>query len=259
MVCASESLISDTAEDARALPWGQPRFDLCAYGYRWVVSPMPGAHFLQSAEALRDKGLDYEEVNREFFRPGLAYPMNADQRVRYLRDLDVRKSVPSGLSAGRYECAAMAKFGDIIVPSESKLVVHFHDWMVKNGTNYPFPYRVIDAKVDAVSRSTAPFDLAVYSPNGGVIAVFDFRFQAIRENRYCERISYNLPNGQLLRSVDDPESLSQQKHTLNSGPTISLNGLSPHHKYIWAAFLILGLGGLALARASTVKKERQST
>jgi hypothetical protein len=211
------------------MPSADPRSNLGAFGYKWLIRSLPGGRFASSCDILRDRLLDLADA-RELLRSDLDYPETLSQYNRHMVNLAARKELSSGFLKARYICTESLETNGIVVPLVSKYEVYL------SPSSRPRPWRIVNLNVTSV-RPMAGGPEGFLPPVLAPTRVIDYRYKVVKNSRIFKYAEYGLEPGDHWRPDKDPVILAQARDWVEHGRKYT----SFTSRRSWVAWLLLGL------------------
>jgi hypothetical protein len=196
-------------------PWGNSRFSLTGYGYKWIVKSSGNDQIIRQIDVIRDSALDLKTEEDELRRSILDYQFSISSREATLKWLSYRKSVPNDFLRCRYECTEIIETNGLSIPALVKFVMNYPN-LRYGGVTVDCVYSLRVDQIEFVSNLDL---LGAIAPAKTFVS--DYRFQATNNHTKFNYATYTLSAGDKFRSDKDPELLAQAKDWLNNGPKYS--------------------------------------
>ncbi|HEX5219471.1 MAG TPA: hypothetical protein VFZ59_07875 [Verrucomicrobiae bacterium] len=234
-------------------PWGK-RHSLIDFGFRWETSYFEEGRIVQRIDVVRDSSLDLKTVEEELRRAGVNYPFEYSATERRLEALQIRKTIPNGFVRAIYECGALYKTNEWIVPSSARFAMYWPNYQDRQGpSRLVYEMRLTVDKVNIIQNENLP---ELISPSSA--RVWDYRYEVATARTKFNCAEYTLNPGDPFPASNDPKLLAQANEWLKRGP--AYDHLKSRRIKILAgmfAVTILGIGLLAfwLSRKRTTHKQ----
>jgi hypothetical protein len=173
------------------LPW---EVRSMSFGYKWNFAFSLSGRFIENCSAVRDQALDLSD-EAEFLRPELRYPDCLETRNEYLSGFSIRRDIPTGFVAMRYQCTKWHDCGNgILVPDASELMVY---------TDPKYHYAFQEMDLTATRISVREENIKILPVITAQTEVDDFRCRLIRRSKVLPSAKYTLQPGDSWKADND--------------------------------------------------------